>query len=77
MLARIYLKRSLSLEGSASEIFLRSVDLIESMIVRIIETNPKPKNQSGKVTRFNRRQPSESNSLVLTRVRIAAKLGLP
>ena len=57
----IYLKRSLSLEGSASEIFLRSVDLIESMIVRIIETNPKPKNQSGKVTRFNRRQPSESN----------------
>ena len=51
----IYLKRSLSLEGSASEIFLRSVDLIESMIVRIIETNPKPKNQSGKVTRFNRR----------------------
>jgi methionyl-tRNA formyltransferase len=57
----IYLKRELSLEGSATEIFLRTVPLIGEMIEEIIKNDLQPKPQEGDVVAFKRRTPEESN----------------
>ena len=57
----IYIKKPLSLEGSAKEIFERANKTIEKMIISIVETNIKPKPQVGKVTKFERRKPAQSN----------------
>jgi len=57
----IYLKRSLSLEGLAEEIFIRSAYVIAAMIKTIITENPKPKKQVGKPIFLKRRKPDESN----------------
>jgi methionyl-tRNA formyltransferase len=57
----VYLKRPLSLEGStAEEVFIRSSQLSATMIREIIEKESKPEPQSGEVTTFRRRTPSES-----------------
>ena len=56
----IYLKKPLSLEGSAEEIYLRMSYLTAFMIREIIETSPTPTPQEGKYTLFRRRQPHES-----------------
>jgi methionyl-tRNA formyltransferase len=56
----IYLKRPLSLEGLAEEIFIRAAYVIAEMIKAIITENPKPVEQVGKPTIFNRRKPGES-----------------
>lgn len=57
----VYLKKSLSLDGSAKDIFLRSVPIIEEMIKLIIEKDIKPIPQFGDPVKFNRRKPEESN----------------
>ena len=57
----IYLKKNLSLEGSAEEIFLRENQVIENMITEILISNPKPKNQTGKVVNFKRRTREDGN----------------
>ena len=57
----IYLKRSLSLHGSAEEIFLRASNVMEGMIVEILENLPKPIPQEGTPTMFKRRKPEEGN----------------
>ena len=57
----IYLKKPLSLYGSAEEIFIRASDIIETMIIEIIDKNYQPIPQTGEVTLFKRRTPSESN----------------
>lgn len=57
----IYLKRELSLLGSASEIFLRASEVVEHMILEIIKSEPRPYAQEGQPTFFKRRKPSESN----------------
>ena len=57
----VYLKKTLSLEGNAQDIFLRSTKIIERMIYHIIDINPRPVKQSGKVTKFERRNPSQGN----------------
>jgi methionyl-tRNA formyltransferase len=57
----IYLKKPLSLHGSAEEIFLRASGIIEEMVVEILEKNPKPVPQQGEPTPFKRRRPEESN----------------
>ena len=57
----IYLKRSLSLDGSAQEIFCRAAKVIEKMIVEIVEKEPQPTQQVGEVVVFKRRTPNESN----------------
>ena len=57
----VYLKKELSLDGSAQEIFKRATLVIESMIHEIIETNPTPEDQIGEVTSFKRRKPEDSN----------------
>jgi len=56
----IYLKRYLSLEGLAEEIFIRSSKLVAEMILEIITTEPEPKEQEGTVRVFERRRPEQS-----------------
>jgi len=57
----VYLKKPLSLEGSAEEIFIRASEVIEEMIVEMLKTNPKPIPQKGKVVRFQRRKPEDGD----------------
>ena len=57
----IYLKKPLSLEGSAEEIFIRANQIIEEMIFEILDTNPKPEPQIGEVVKFVRRKPEDGN----------------
>jgi methionyl-tRNA formyltransferase len=57
----VYLKKGLSLDGSAKDIFLRSVPIIEQMIKLIIEKDIKPTPQIGDIVKFKRRKPEESN----------------
>jgi methionyl-tRNA formyltransferase len=56
----VYLKRSLSLEGRAAEIYERAADLVYDMIKEIIASEPIPVAQRGKVTMFSRRTPDQS-----------------
>lgn len=57
----IYMKRPLSLEGSASEIYLRAADVIETMIEDIVAKKPDPKPQQGEPVVFPRRTPEQSD----------------
>jgi methionyl-tRNA formyltransferase len=56
----VYLKKDLSLEGSAEEIYLRANYLAAQLIDLIIREHPAPVNQEGEVVAFKRRQPDES-----------------
>lgn len=57
----VYLKRSLSLYGSAQEIYMRATDIIEEMIVTIINEQPVPLPQSGEPVQFRRRTPVDGD----------------
>ena len=57
----VYLKRDLSLEGSATQIFARCVPLIEDMIAEMIQREPEPVPQVGEPTHFARRRPEQSD----------------
>ena len=57
----VYLKKDLSLNGSASEIFKRTGELMKEMITEIVDQNPIPKKQDGEVVLFKRRKPEEGN----------------
>ena len=59
----IYLKRPMSLHGAAKDIYLRASEIIESMIVEIIKTNPQSIAQVGEPTFFKRRRPEQGNLL--------------
>jgi len=56
----VYLKRKLSLYGSAEEVFIRASRIIFDMIHYIIENEPSPVEQKGKPVLFKRRTPAES-----------------
>ena len=56
----VYLKESLSLEGSAEEIYLRAAQMSGRMIERFTHEKVKPKAQRGEVVNFKRRKPEES-----------------
>jgi methionyl-tRNA formyltransferase len=56
----VYLKKSLSLSGSAREIFARANGVIYDMILEIILDNPEPQPQIGPIVVFKRRRPEES-----------------
>ena len=56
----VFIKRPLSLEGSAEEIYLRSAKLVSNMIEFIINKEPIPKKQVGKVVNFKRRNQNQS-----------------
>jgi len=57
----VYLKKPLSLEGSAEEIFIRANRIIEEMIFEILATNPQPNPQKDEVVKFIRRKPEDSD----------------
>lgn len=57
----IYMKRPLSLLGSAREILLRATDVIAGMIADMVENWPQPVPQTGEPTLFKRRTPADSN----------------
>ena len=57
----IYLKRPLSLYGTAQEIFMRSNAIIEDMIVSLIDGAPVPYEQSGEPVVFERRNERDGN----------------
>ena len=56
----VYLKRPLTLEGSAQEIFERFADIVFAMIAGIVADEPEPKPQEGEATHFERRTPDQS-----------------
>ncbi len=56
----IYLKKTLSLDGLAEEIYIRSAKIVFEMIETIIKGNLHPISQEGETTFFKRRKPSQS-----------------
>jgi methionyl-tRNA formyltransferase len=64
----VYLKSELDLSGSAIEIFIRSSLVICNMISEILTTNPKPIPQTGKITNFKRRSPSQGSIINLKKL---------
>ena len=56
----VYMKEPLSLEGTATEIYLRAAILSWDMMLQIITRKQKPKMQSGPVTEFRRRVAADS-----------------
>jgi methionyl-tRNA formyltransferase len=61
----VYLQEELSLEGNAEEIYIRAACLSAEMIRHIIEDQPSPQPQTGKITIFKRRTPVESQIPIL------------
>jgi methionyl-tRNA formyltransferase len=59
----IYMKGSLTLEGTAQQIFVRAAGIIEEMIVEIVKKTPQPTEQLGEVVVFERRNPNESEMI--------------
>lgn len=57
----IYLKKDLSLLGTAEEIFIRSSKIIFEMIKDIIINDLEPVPQSGEITNFKRRKPQDGD----------------
>jgi len=57
----IYLKRSLSLEGRAQDIYKRAGKIIFEMINEVISKPVESVNQVGEVVKFNRRSPQQSD----------------
>lgn len=57
----IYLKHPLSLSGTAEQIFIRSTQIIEEMIIEILENDLIPVNQVGEVVLFKRRKIEDGN----------------
>lgn len=62
----VYLKRELSLEGTAEQILCRASDVIEGMIRDLLEQSPIPVPQDGEVTIFARRTPADGDISRLT-----------
>lgn len=58
---KIYLKRSLNLNGTAEEIFIRSSKVIEELVDVIINEQPVPKMQKGDIVKFSRRKPEDGD----------------
>ena len=56
----VYLKRPLSLEGVAEEIYLRAARTVAEMIREIVMKEPEPVPQEGEAVVFDRRRPEES-----------------
>ncbi|MBG84510.1 MAG: methionyl-tRNA formyltransferase [Phycisphaerae bacterium] len=56
----VYMKRELSLTGSAQQIYMRVSALAMDMALEIIESNPEAIPQEGEPTMFERRRPSDS-----------------
>lgn len=57
----IYIKRPLSLWGTAEEIYLRAGELTKEMIIEIVQNKIKPLSQAGEPVLFKRRKPEQSD----------------
>lgn len=57
----VYMKKPLSIEGRAQDIYKRATDTIESIIIHIVETKAVPKEQTGEVVEFKRRKKADGN----------------
>lgn len=57
----IYVKKPLSLNGTAKQIFLESSIVIEKMIIEILQNDLRPTPQTGQIIEFKRRKPEESD----------------
>ena len=57
----IYLKKELSLFGTAEEIFIRANQIILHMIIEITNKDLRPIPQNGNIENFKRRKPEEGN----------------
>lgn len=57
----VYLKRPLSLHGTAEEIYIRAARQIETMIADMVNSKPIPQEQTGEIVAFPRRKPQESS----------------
>lgn len=64
----IYLKKPLSLQGKAQEIFERASLVIEKMIPEIIDERIKPVRQKGEAVVFKRRKPSDGQINTLSKL---------
>jgi methionyl-tRNA formyltransferase len=56
----VYTKRTLSLEGTAHEIYLKAGELSYEIMVWMIDNNPQPIEQVGEPVIFHRRKPKDS-----------------
>lgn len=56
----VYTKKTLKLEGSAQEIYVKAGELSAEIIKWIIENEPEPIPQEGEVVLFKRRKPEQS-----------------
>lgn len=56
----IYAKKAMDLSGRAEDIYRRAGDICWEMVDWIMKTNPIPQPQTGQITVFKRRTPSES-----------------
>jgi methionyl-tRNA formyltransferase len=57
----VYLKRPLSLHGTAEEIYMRAAKVVEDMVVEMVNNELSPKEQQGKIECFQRRKPEDSS----------------
>lgn len=57
----VYLRRPLSLEGTAEQILQRASDLTLEMILEIVRDAPSPVEQQGEPVLFQRRRPEDGN----------------
>lgn len=80
----IYLKRPLSLQGTAEEIFMRADRVIEDMVAEIVETRPVPVEQQGDSVVFDRRKPEDGDlrdvqdlEILFDRIRMLDAEGYP
>ncbi|SIO49119.1 formyltransferase family protein [Chitinophaga niabensis] len=64
----VYLKKELSLLGTAEEIFIRASALMKEMIIKIVNDTLQPAAQTGEPVIFKRRKPEESNMATLTQL---------
>ena len=62
----VYLKRPLSLHGSAEEIYIRASEIIEQMIAQIVADAPEPVAQEGDPVIFRRRSAADGDISHLT-----------
>lgn len=65
----VYLRRDLSLDGAARDIFGRVAAIVEEMIAEIVTHDPQPRPQVGEPTVFRRRQPQDGNLASLGELR--------
>lgn len=64
----IYLKKDMSLYGTAEEIYMRANRIIEEMIAEIVEKQLQPRPQYGEPVLFKRRTSKDSNIVNLTSI---------